>query len=283
MLDAAAGSPGQYRFQADGNVPTYAARVTYTDGTQAIIGPQPVYSGSAPSGSPGLQFRSFGPPAMGRSSDGGLAYLAKYSSQDGSGRSNGVGIFTGTGELVATKGQPTPVGGETFFKSFLNPLCNSDAEVAFIAKLGGKGITAANDQAIFLRAHELDTGDRPLTLIGRAGEPAPGASGKAFSSFSAVALPDLPGTKRLYFTAKLAGRNETGLWARDSTGATRMLFLTGHQIQTGAGPKTLRAFTIFSSVAGSTSQARSFNDNGGLVYNAVFTDGTEAILSTQVP
>jgi hypothetical protein len=298
MLNPVNASPGQFRFQSGQDGSDYAARVTYTDGTQAILGLQTVASGAAPAALPKTRFQSFGTPALGRTDANSLTYRAALKiGIGGVTAANDTGIFTGPGELVARAGQLAPSTARARFKSFLDPIGNDDTEVAFIARLTGKGVTAASNEAIFFQPHDLTSDARALTLVAQTGGAAPGLPGAVFGDFISLALPNLAGTQRLYFVAKLAlpsagqpnplnlnSRNNTGLWARDSAGNVQLLLRIGTALQVAGGStKTLRAFTILSAVPGSTGQARSFNDNGALVYNASFTDGSQAILITQVP
>lgn len=298
MLQAAEGSPGQYRFLSALSNSYLVTQVTYRDGSEAILGPEMLSTGRSPSGLPGARFRAFGLPALGRNNSNALAYRADL--VDGIGGVTATtdnAIFTGSGEVVARSGTPAPDLNGVIFDSFLAPLCNSDAEVAFLAVLRDRGISPRPHQALFLRTHDLSTSARPLEQVAQAGGSAPGIEGAVFKSFESVALPDLPGTLRLYFVAKLATppagrpnplriteRNNTGLWAQDSQGVLRLILRTGDPLPTsGNASKILQSFTILSAVAGSTGQARSFNDQGALVFNAFFTDGSQAIMTAQIP
>lgn len=68
------------------------------------------------------------------------------------------------------------------------------------------------------------------------------------------------------------------LWAVDGSGQLRLLLREGAQI----GEKTLKSFSLLSHVGGSPAQTRSFNNKGGIICRAHFTDGSISILTIQL-
>ena len=184
------------------------------------------------------------------------------------------------------------------FASFGNPVINSNDEVAFTTTLAGPGVSAANSHALYLFAYDPLQQTHALALVARAGSPAPGVNNATFGSFVSYVIPDDPAApNRVFFLAKLAvpakgqpnpdgftSANALGAWAQDTSGAVHLLLRAGDSVTVAPGvTKTLKTFTLFIAQPGSYGMSRSFTDSGALVYNATFTDGSQAILTTQAP
>ncbi len=296
MLNPVNGSPGQYRFQSGDGGQGYVMRVTLSDNAEAIVGDWRLVSGMIPTGLQETMVQSMGVPAVGKWSTQEIAYAARLKHGPGGVTAlNDAIILKGAGEVVARAGNGAPEIEDAVFKSFFDPVCNSDGEVAFVAGLRGKGVAGSSNAALYLQEHDL-SGARTLALVAQKGTGATGVPGAVFSEFRSVALPDLENTKRVYFVAKLGestkkgsppakldSKNNLGLWSRDSSGNLQLLVRTGDYLPLDIGPRQLRSFSILSAVEGATGQARSFNDQGGLVFNAYFIDGSQAIMTVQVP
>jgi hypothetical protein len=293
-LQTVLGSPGQGRSHVDRGLLNVLA--FYTDGTRGILGPVGGVLGEwartpyAIDALPGAAVVSVGPPsAFGLSQD-----FAVAASLRGVPRGTAKAILAGIGagqKVVARVGDVVPGTGGATLANARDPLYNG-AQIAFPAKLGGAGVTSANDDAIIAGPVSA-----PVVLA-REGAQAPElAAGVVFRSFSSLALPrvfegpvdvgePLPTTRGAIFTASLAvgvggvtTDNDRGAWAVDSTGVTRCIFREGDTI---AG-KTLRTFTFLQAVSGSPGVTRAFNENYGVTWRAQFTDGSSAIMSTAIP
>lgn len=101
---------------------------------------------------------------------------------------NNEGLWTqrnnGSAELVARKGDPVAaIGPNVVFARFLQFGMNYDADVIFVAKLRGRGITPANDCALFLAE---DGGDIEVLL--REGDVAPGCDTARVGTIQRFAL-----------------------------------------------------------------------------------------------
>jgi hypothetical protein len=66
----------------------------------------------------------------------------------------------------------------------------------------------------------------------------------------------------------------------DLSGNLRLLFQTG---VTQLGGKTLKSFSLLNAVPGSVGVTRSFNNAAQVVWLATYTDGSTAIVDTEVP
>jgi hypothetical protein len=157
---------------------------------------------------------------------------------------------------------------------------DGDVYDAFVATLTGAGVNSANDTALF---RVVGTTLSP-ELVAREGAEAPGGASATWKSFTSLSV--LAGRGAL-FTATLSGAgldsvSDAGLWAEDSSGALQLLF-RGGDIFAG---KTLKFFTVLDAVSGSPGQRRAWVQGvraASVIWRAVFTDGTSAIVTTSVP
>jgi hypothetical protein len=194
---------------------------------------------------------------------------------------NGEAIFKGEAanlELVALGGRPTGVG-RTVFRTLGDPVLAPGANsVAFPATLFHQ--SPASDATLWWQpANDL------LTLLAREGASPPGMPAEArWKTFPSLALPG--GETGPIFLATMErgtggvdASNDKGVWAVDSLGTLRLLFREGDTIS----GKVLKSFTLLNAVNGSPGVTRSFNNHGQVVWRASFTDGSSAIVVTQVP
>ncbi len=138
---------------------------------------------------------------------------------------------------VAVSGQPAPQG-DGVFANFVNPMLNTQGQVAFTADLllGGT-VTSQNNQGLW--------GGLPgtLGLVAREGAQAPGTIGTDFSFFDRPILSD---NGVIAFTATLRGvpsSGNTGIWS-GTIDAPSLVFQKGQLIP----GFTDRTFTGFSSL-----------------------------------
>ncbi len=281
-LKAVPGAAGQGHGAAGQGV---TAKVTFTDKTQELVRFYPGgYYSVAKAGLPvfGTDETLLKTGVATQSSGGGAAFTAKLS---GPGNASGALLFTGDGGvgLLARQGEQAMAFDAALFNAFGTVALGSEGNAAFVAKLKGGTATSASDLALFRVRYGTQ-------LMAREGMEAPGAGGAVFKSFTSVAMPD--GATGPVFVAKLlvpktgepnpagvTSKNAVGLWYTDDAGTAHLLARAGDTVE----GKTLRAFTILSNVSRSSSQARSYNNAGELIYRAFYTDGTSALLHVQLP
>ncbi len=146
-------------------------------------------------------------------------------------------LLIGPDVLLAQEGDPAPgAGDDVFFGNFLDPfqvnppnstfsastpiVMNNADQAAFFGRLKGTGVDSTNDTGIWFSRHNA------LTLIARAGDPAPGAEpGVVFSKtgdfngFYHQGEMTINNAGQIAFEATLTGPgvipNETGIWLAD--------------------------------------------------------------------
>jgi hypothetical protein len=163
----------------------------------------------------------------------------------------------------------TNVGGIPFA-----PLLNRSNHLAFVARLSGASVTASNDCALFAGPPGM------LRVIAREGDPAPG-TGEPFRDFDGIdALRYvMNGEGQVAFiTFAGAGVANHGIWATDENGAMQLVARVGTTLDIGGTNRTVSDLSLRTGSGGEDGLPRSFNDAGQVVYRALFTDNTEAIL-----
>lgn len=201
---------------------------------------------------------------------------------------------SGVLKLLARKGdENTGIGGAAF-SAFTTVAVNDAGNALFLGKVAGKGISSTNDNGLWWRQNPGDTSS--LQLLAREGAQPPGTpAGTKWSAFTSLALPE--GNAGPVFTAKLAGSkgmaqqdrvassNDQGLWAVDSSGELQLVVREGQEVAVDGSTtrRKIKSFTVLSAVPGSSAQRRSFDTTGRIVYRAVFTDGSQAVVKVLLP
>lgn len=287
---AGAGSPGQGRgwlnVSPEGDASVLALAV-FTDRSQAVIaadlsGLRVLSSGD---------FASHSLPAA--NGAGHLAFLATLPLGGSVTKANARGIFAdtvGSGELIpiarVTDAAAAADPGATF-SLLKDPVLAADGALAFPATLRGGSARGAAAQTLW-----WSPPDAPLELLARGGPPltpaqiVPGVpTGAEWKTFTSLGITAGRGP---IFTATLTakkggviGSTANGVWAMDFTQTLRLLFRTGDNIN----GRFLKSFTLLNTVVGSPGVSRSISDGDGdaVVWRAVFTDKSTAIMVTQVP
>jgi hypothetical protein len=285
VLTPVAGSLAQGRSHThhSSGSPALAARVTFTDGTQAVLAddgagnfrldaiattgmPVSTYTGTVPVGS----WSTFGFPAW--SMDGArLGFRANMRSIYGTG-SKGSGLFVdgGDGRLslrvrqgdLAPDSSGSPIEGATF-ALFKDPVIGSSpVEYAFIGKLAGAAVTSRNDDGLW-----MGTSDGPR-LIAREGQPLADAGQPEvrWKAFQSVALGSARGP---LFVADLetgvGGVTKTtkrGLWGMYSSGMLWPLIQQGDSLDFGSGPLTVVRFDALTPANGAEGTLRGLSLSG---------------------
>lgn len=291
VLQPAAGSPGQGRWQAGADL---VASFTLQGGRVVLVKIDAHGTATALAETaremPQLaaSIATFGLPSVGGS---GLAVAAWKAKKPGVTAQNDQTLLVKEDgqdfAAVVTEGTSAGVTGGAVFASFGDPVMNDQGDLLFQATLrGGKG-AGANNGGLW-----LNTGVDANTLVARLGAPAADKSGNpipnaTWSAFRSFALPDGEGAGAV-FVAQLAGRGVTpqsnvGLWVADASGTPRLLLRTKDQLTLPNGTKTVASFTLLNSLAGSYGVRRSYSTNGSLAVQVVFTDRTQALVRLDVP
>jgi hypothetical protein len=236
-------------------------------------------SGSSVSGfaSTPATFATFGNPAINNLRN--IAFQSTVAFTGANASSNSGIWVTKNGSLILAvrAGASAPGGG--IFAKFGDPQLNNDGRIAFTATLlkGVQGVTAATANGIWQISP-----DGTLSLVARAGSPAPGTGGALFSAFSRLVLPDTEGP---VFTATLTtngtavtAANNSGLWATNNSGSVVLVARKGAQ-----PTPTLTAFSIFSPELGRNGQSCHFRDNGNLLLTAQFGTGPVGLYKVSYP
>jgi hypothetical protein len=153
---------------------------------------------------------------------------------------------------VVLNKDPVPNLPGTYFTAFSYPALNSVGHTAFVASIGGSGVTAANNSAVW-----ADEGNVPKVCVARRGMAAPEAQGAIFSSFCD---PVYNNKDMVAFAATLTGAgitrtNSLGIWSDYPNG---FLSLIAQQGQQAPGCAKGAVFTTFSELA--------LPDQGGVVF-----------------
>jgi hypothetical protein len=305
VLAPSTGSPGYGRSQANGYV---VARVTLADKKTALVDAYAIpfvtptavllYSGQdASSVINGATWSSFGLPAVSPGNNGfaALGTLALSKTEGVAATNENALVYSSDGVSFSPFAhEGDPAAGPTLnglglaYASFLDPLVNDQADVAFIGTLkpqaGSKTkISAANNTAIWWGA------PGSVEVVARLGDNAPlidGSLGTAvYSSFVSTTLPDGVGAGPI-FIAKLSGKgvtakNNVGLFAVDTSGTVRQFLALGDAL----GSQTVSTMTALQSLPGVFGAGRSYNATGAAVVYATFTDKlhTQALLRVNIP
>gem|GEM_PF-4821423 len=295
------GSPGQGRGWLIQPYGVYMPALVFLDTkppTQAILNGREngieynSLSGSATIGQPmpaGPTFKSYSFPTFNNNYAG--AFLATLTPGSGVTKANAQGIFFTSNASNTTDGFTTVVrlgdpagatGGK--FSALKDPVLGGDNGLAFPATIKGTGIKGASATTLWYRAPNA-TEAGLFAQGGHTGGGVPEVSADAeWVTFPSLAI---GGTRGPIFIATLKPskggvlKNQTqGVWATDYTGTLRLLVQTG---VTQIDNKTVKSFTLLKALPGSTGVTRSFNDFGEVAWLATFTDGTTAIVKTEVP
>ena len=169
-----------------------------------------------------------------------------------------------TTTVVVQSGDAVPDGNGSFLNfTFVRPTLNDAGQAGFFARLGGSGVTSANDAGLY-------RGDGvTLVRLAREGQSAPNGPG-AFDSFPSDPLA-FNGAGQAGFFARLGGsdvtpQNTTGLYRSD--GLTLVQIVRAGQIAPD-GPGVFTGFSINSST-GFPNKPLALNEAGQVGFAADF-------------
>lgn len=188
------------------------------------------------------------------------------------------GIFKDTGsglQCVLNTQSSTPgiPGGRMFI--FDQPCIDAQGRVAFSGHLDA---FAVHDNTAVLWSEGL-TGS--LHMVAREGQSVAGLTGQTFNEFSNITMNSVG---QVAFLAYLS-TSVNALLAEECQGQLNLVAYEGQQISTPAGLRTISSLRFSDSSDGSYAflNAQSFDEDGTLAYYVTFTDGSNAILTAQVP
>ena len=173
--------------------------------------------------------------------NGRVLFQAPLVGGDVVGTTNNVAMYTGApGALtIAVRKGDTMLPGPVKAAAFGSNLMTGD-RILYNLQLSGAGVTAANDESIWL--YTPGSGN---ALLLREGNPAPGTGGAVFSGSLQMSSNAVTGNGRFEFLTGLAGAgvttaNDQALYIADTTGAATLLAREG-----AAAPGTNATFGGF--------------------------------------
>lgn len=241
-------------------------------------------AGTNPAIPAGAGWTSFGPPSI--NDAGQIAFLGTFKA----GKLVAKGIFAGTmaGPVALALGgasAPDAVGGTTkrpVYAAFRDPLLTEDGRVAFLATLSGRGVSAANNQAIYSNLF----GYGPALEVARTGAAPPGAPTgarwKGFVSVAAVGKGTAAG-RALAFTATMVeglggvtSANDLGLWIVTNDG-TALALREGASLTWLGKKRKVQSFAALAPRAGAGGHGLGVASGGVVMVDIHFSDGTRAL------
>ncbi|MDB5321445.1 MAG: hypothetical protein JWN40_3076 [Phycisphaerales bacterium] len=167
------------------------------------------------------------------------------------------------------------------FGAFSGARLAADDLAVFNSTVTGSGVTTSNDSVIWRYDHGA------FKSIARESDQAPGApAGTKLSSFSALTTNTVG---QVAFTATLTSTSgtSTALLGFDASLGLTVLAKKGDVLQLSpTDSRTLASLTLAlldDGGNGQDGQATALNDAGQVAFRAVFTDNTQAILTTRIP
>jgi|GEM_PF-3798613 len=269
-------------------IPTYGAVATKGDAVP--------HAGENPAIQQGATWSGFGVPSVNNA--GQVAYLGKWKAPAFKTpvvlkAQSGAGIFVDD-QLIVKAGDPVPYPGAFIFKSFKDPVLDDLGHVAFIASIGGLGVSSTNDTVVVTNGR-----DGALEVLAREGDTAPESDGAVFKGFSAVSIQSSlphggvagainPGSESgIVFTASLLrGSGTPAVTATSDTGAWWLP--SGESVVTKVvregdfefGPtEAVKSFVILKGLSGSPGHGRGQTLGNGVLFQAGSTAGNQAIVS----
>jgi uncharacterized repeat protein (TIGR03803 family) len=285
------GASGQgHGVENDGTVDQIVVRVTLADsrtaiGTVAADGSLSfpyVLEGSAPGYGIDATWSALGLPVQ--NEVGAMAFVGTVKVGNVTTASN-TAIFT-ENDTTFTLSKRLARGdfaglGAAVFSGFSDPVNAGNNRLAFVGNMATDSflaITSASNGGVW---HQ---NGYTLRMVAREGSNPPGTTaGTKWKTFTSVALPQDRGPLFLATLARGPGQvtaaRDRGLWATDSTDTLHKVIQEGDPI----GTSRVASFQVLSTVNGSQSQTRSFNDNGEIVLQVTDIKGGTHLLHVSVP
>jgi hypothetical protein len=224
--------------------------------------------GVAPGTGAGITFNRLYSPIL--NDVGKVAFRASLTGT-GITTANDIGIWSGEGgnlTLRVREGQQAPglPAGINFSELQEYPMFNDAGYLGFTGRVTGSGITSSNNSGIWSDA------SGSLTLIARAGDPAPGLGpDMTFGQFNIPMGMNDSGQLAFYSLLNNAATPTVGvgsIWAQNLNGDLQLIVRTGAQMDVDDGPgvdlRTINALYF-----------NSINDVGQVAFAAHFSDGLQ--------
>jgi uncharacterized delta-60 repeat protein len=275
-------------FAPDGGV---MAAATFTDGRQAIVsvsgeGEREIVMDSTAEvpDLPEAEFQAIEAPAT--ANNRRFAFRATLrNGRGGIAARNNQAIFARLGNSlrqVQRRGQIYPRNDELRFASLGHPLLGQSGMIAFIAALGGPGVTPKNRQVIMQHRGGVST------PVARLGNPAPGTDdGVVYQRFQSMQVTDTE-AGQIVFTGLLSGSgitpmNKQGLWSVDATGEVRLILRANQPLNVAGTTAQVRTFTSLQAPPITRGQGRSTDADGFVTAKVKLTDGRSGVLRIRLP
>jgi hypothetical protein len=222
-------------------------------------------------------------PSMDRT---GQVLLAANVTTPSSGTVSGLWLGSAAGaplrKVALSTDQAPGLAAGVKFSTFASGRLAADDVAVFNSTVTGTGITTSNDSVIWRYDHGA------FKAVARESDQAPGTpAGTKLSNFSELVTNSVG---QVAFTATLtsaAAGSSTALLGYDASLGLTVLAKKGDVLQLSpSDSRTLASLTLAlldDGGNGQDGQATALNDAGLLAYRAVFTNGTQAILTTRIP
>lgn len=249
-------------------------------------GPQPALlarTGSALPINANLKWEEFGPMSL--NTTVGVATIATLGGAGANANNNRAIALTTTGaaadwKIVAQKGGNSPVANIKY-EDFDRVELNVQNNLFFEARVSGPNVVAGqNDRELFAGpANNL----RSITGQGR---DAPGLANRIMADFTRLAINKL--NQVAFYGNDVdtdnGGNSEQGIWATLPNGDLRLIVHEGDMIKFGANDiRTIDGFAYNSYNTNGEDGGPTYINDTELVFTAVFTDGSQAVLTATIP
>lgn len=178
---------------------------------------------------------------------------------------------------IVAMGDPAPTADPSTIMGFLDPRMNQNGKILLPCYLSGSNITSANNYLVMVADRNAQT------LVAQKGQAVDGVSGAVFTNIYPYAIND---QDQVLVSGRFRGQgltnsNNEGLFATDSNGILRLIARLGDTIDVDPSANTdLRTIREFRIPGGLESTCLS--NNGEVVFQLTFTDGTNGIFVTDV-
>jgi len=229
-------------------------------------------------------------------SSGGLNGSGKYAmtavlqNGDVAGTANDLALYAGSTSggltLVARKGSPAP-GTDAVFAAFTTSLTfiNNAGAILTVASLSGGTADTTNNQALYIATPTgVPAAPYTLTLIVRAGDQAPGASGDIFGPVLSqiAAFNDLG---QAVFNADLQGPdviegyNDRGVWAYDPSRGVFLVARGGDALEVDPGVFMTPVSFSYMGSGNTDGDALALSNAGTLAMNVLWDIGGSSVVT----
>jgi hypothetical protein len=216
------------------------------------------------------KWTSFGVPAMSNST---VVYLGNFTSPTG----KGTGIFSNDTVKVLTNSPVPGAGGggdlalpaDAFFKKFKDPVTDAAGNIAFIATIGGTGVSGANDTVVVSNAR---TGS--FEVLAREGTPAPGTGTGKYGTLQNVSIAG-GGTMWTALVKGVPAAENAGAWWLPSGAVSPILLVQKGDALAG---DTIKTFILLQSWPATPGHGRGQLDGNEALLQVILKSGAQAMV-----